>query len=158
MVDPLAADGGSEKVIKSELQAIDDLQKMIVKIRSAIARVNAETEITITTTSGKQFTNTIEEWLIWRREVYRYDSNKGQWRFIEKMVSEMYDQRSTGRGATVAVWATDADKLSQKRDINVISHISDVELLEMQEDLSDIDERLDGMLSLKNAQITIEIP
>lgn len=64
VIDPHAATGGSEKLVASEFQAIDDLLKRIVTIRTAIQKSNLATDLTI---EGE--TRTIMGWLAWRKEV-----------------------------------------------------------------------------------------
>src|SRR6266850_8251735 len=62
--DPLEKDGGSEKFVREERQAIGDLEKRIVAIRTAIQRSNLITMVPIDGNQG-----TVAEWLTWRREV-----------------------------------------------------------------------------------------
>ncbi|MFA5152932.1 MAG: hypothetical protein WC554_10255, partial [Clostridia bacterium] len=62
--DPHEKDGGSSVLIQRELQGIKDLQQRLIDIRSAIQNANAENVITVEGT-----TQTIADWLTWRREV-----------------------------------------------------------------------------------------
>lgn len=62
--DPLEKDGGSAEFIQRELQAISDLEERVVALRRAIAEANCNTTIEV---DGVK--RTIEDWLIWRREI-----------------------------------------------------------------------------------------
>lgn len=62
--DPLEKSGGSDKVITETFQAISDLDKRRVAIRSAIQGKNCEAKLTI-----NERTMSITDWLNTRREV-----------------------------------------------------------------------------------------
>ena len=62
--DPLEKDGGSVEAIRREEQAIGDLERRIVAMRSGIRRAN---DATLVEVLGSQ--RTISDWLAWRRDV-----------------------------------------------------------------------------------------
>src|SRR5689334_8132500 len=62
--DPFQDRGGSRQVLATERQSIADLTSRIVTIRTAIARANSDTVVEV---GGRKMS--IEEWLVWRREV-----------------------------------------------------------------------------------------
>lgn len=62
--DPLEKEGGAEKRVAEERQAIHDLQEYMIKVRRAIQKANESTSITV---EGES--RSIADWLVWRREV-----------------------------------------------------------------------------------------
>lgn len=62
--DPLEQQGGSSDYVRREMQAILDLQDEIVRLRVSIAHTNS-----ITFVSVSNIYRTVEEWLVWRRDV-----------------------------------------------------------------------------------------
>ncbi len=147
--DPL--EGGSVEYVARERQAIEDLEKRIVAIRTAIQRSNLATNCTV----GDN-TLTVQEWLNFRREV----SEKRQL-FLNslnmaiKQIREKV-QREGGRvvAANVAALAT-VD--GGKPPIEILVHLDEKKLLEEQEGLEKTLGDLDGKLSLLNATTVIEV-
>lgn len=142
MKDPLVSQGGSERAIQQERQAIGDLQDRKIMIRRAINDVNATTELTI-----EKEKRTIAEWLIWRREVLPNYRN-----FLNSLSGGIAGVR---RDAMQKGWnvVTGEGKL----ETDVVVHIDELELANEMEQLEVIEERLDGQLSLLNARTEIEV-
>lgn len=141
--DPFKSEGGQTKVVTQELQAVSDLYKRWVKIRSAIAAANLEETITL----GED-KRSISEWLVWRREVAEKQRDflgraaRNTLDFL-KSKSNTPDAYKNDEGKTVLVsWES-------------AIHVDD--LLKKEETIETILGELDGKLSLKNATITIEI-
>src|SRR5271154_1619796 len=61
--DAFVNEGGSNKVLTSEIQSIQDLSLRLEKIRASIARANLDHDITL-----NEKTKSIHEWLTWKRE------------------------------------------------------------------------------------------
>jgi len=141
-IDPLEEQGGSTKVIAQELQAIKDLQDRMLRIRMAINEANMETVIEI---AGE--TRTVAEWLVWRRDIlpHRKAMLDNMVRKIQALRNELgYDSRRFQAAQPM----TGED---------LISHVDIMELAKDIEHLGEIEDRLDGLLSLRNAQVTIDI-
>ncbi len=143
MPDPFEKVGGSKEYLAGEIQAIEALRKRYVKIRSAIAKVNTVTPITI----GPE-TMTINEWLNWKREqatsALQFASSLAT---DTKKALDIQSQRPS-------VFKDDAGNV---KVVNVIANVDYPERLKAASDLDDMIEKLDGQLSLKNATITIDI-
>ncbi len=140
-LDPLANDGGSEKIIAEEMQAIEDLFTRQVKVRSAIRNANEVEPLTVEGTLMS-----IADWLVWRREVLPVKKN-----ILAKWQSAIINQRrevAQPKGFQAAQVVTG-------EDLEV--HLNEVKLQEEIEKLQAIEDRLDGLLSLKNAQVLVEV-
>ena len=73
MKDPFENEGGSQVAIDKATQAARDMENRVVELRLAIAKKNAETEVTL-----EGVTRSIAGWIIWRREVaHQYDEYLG---------------------------------------------------------------------------------
>jgi hypothetical protein len=132
--------------VASELQAINDLQKRLVRIRSAVQRANLDNTITI----GEE-TKSIAEWLSWKKEVA--EKAIGLFNRIRSEVTKHLTQNQS-RPSVIQV----------QEGANVVSKIVEfkyaVDLQDMakrSEVLSSMFENLDGQLSLKNATIAVTI-
>lgn len=141
--DPLDKDGGSFQALKRERQAIADLQTNIVNIRVAILKANMETGITV----GKQ-SRTIEEWLVWRRDVAPTVKQ-----FLADMQGSFRSLRQTASKQGLQVVAPSGVP-GQPQDFVV--NINEQELAAESEDIETILGTLDGQLSLKNATVMID--
>lgn len=139
MSDPLEKDGGSEKLVKEELQAIADLNQRVVDIRLAINRANESTRVKV----GDQ-ERTVAEWLVWRRDVA---PRRGM------MLSTLLRQLDHGR-KTVEKNALDTDP--EKR-ITFIPHVDEKKMRDEHEMHEQILGDLDGQLSLKNATVDLDL-
>ena len=140
--DPHEKDGGSAELIKRELQAITDLQTRLVKIRALIQEANAKNTITI----GDQ-TNTIVDWLTWRREVAPRQQS-----FLQDIANRLNGMRREANNKGVSVCDKDAGY-----SLDIVVNLNEKELAEKIENMEIILGALDGQLSLKNATITIEL-
>lgn len=138
-IDPLAEQGGSVKVIAQELQAINDLVDRILAIRMAINEANSATLV-----EAMGETRTISEWLVWRREV-------------------LPQKRATLDAMAVAINRSRQDPYRVGRgqaasdDGDIVIHTDILALAKELERLGEIEDKLDGLLSLKNAQVVIEV-
>lgn len=147
--DPL---DDSVAFVKQERQAIEDLEKRIVAIRSAIQRSNLATNCTV----GDN-TFTVQEWLNFRREVA---SNRQMFLAeINQAVKNIRDKVSREGGrvsfAAAAAVATSGD--GDKKPIEILLHLDEKELLSQQEGLEKTLGDLDGKLSLLNATTVVEV-
>ena len=146
--DPFEKDGGSQAVLSQEMQSISDLEGRQIQLRVAISRINDQTQLAIDGTS-----RTINEWLVWRREVA-----PGQEAFMTKLMqllgglqkeAQQRGARMVGAGAAVAV--------GDSQPTDIIVNIDERKLSENREKLQNVLGQLDGQLSLKNATLTLDI-
>lgn len=147
--DPLEKDGGSAAFIKERRQAVRDLLNRKVELRTAIAQVNRLNSITV---AG--VTKTIEEWLVWKREVapvtereltaIRAKLHEGASLAIQPL------QQRRLLGAAVA-----AANVGEGKPIPVVTNVNEKAFAEEQEQYEKIVGELDGQLSLKNALINL---
>lgn len=140
--DPHEKDGGSSELIERERQAIVDLENRIIAIRNAIQNANQVNEITI----GNQ-TRTINEWLIWRREVA-----SGSKAFNGAIAAALKALRNEAMKKGLGV--SDQDK---GYSADYIVNVNEKKLAETIENLEDTLGKLDGQLSLNNARLMIEV-
>jgi hypothetical protein len=141
--DPWAQLGGAQIVIKQEYQSICDLQYRLQLLRTGISAVNLQNEITI-----GQFIKTIHNWLIWKREIYK--SHEQFIRVVNSAVKSYIDQASK----SPQVYKDDTGNVQLvKTKVN----IEYPEWQRYEQELMEINEKLDGQLSLKNATILIEV-
>jgi hypothetical protein len=136
LTDPLEKRGGSVAFVKSERQAISDLQKNIIGIRIAINKANMATPLVI---EGES--KTVAEWLIWRREV-----------------SNLQQKHNTQIAHAINVARTQANSGKVKEEkYNLVVNLDEKELHDEQLKLDTILSTLDGKLSMHNAVTIIEI-
>lgn len=140
--DPLAGDGGSAQMIIRERQAIGDLEKRAIAIRNAIQLANRENSITV---EGDE--RSIQDWLCWRRDVA-----PGSARFLGSMQAAVRRIRDQAQKSGLTV---NPDKDAKPED--VIINVNEAELAASIEKMEKVLGTLDGLLSLKNATITIEV-
>lgn len=141
--DPHEKDGGSSELIERERQAIVDLENRIIAIRNAIQNANQVNEITI----GNQ-TRTINEWLIWRREIANNSKS-----FDGSIAAALNVLRNEAMKKGIGV--SDQDKGYSS---DYVVNINEKKLAETIENLEEILGKLDGQLSLNNARLMIEVP
>ncbi len=142
MKDPMGSEsGGTKGWVAREQQSIRDLETRLVAIRTAILKVNLTEVLTIGGLS-----NTIQEWLTWRKEVA-----PGLQRHQEHLLSLITRQREERRkaGAQVGEAATGMQ--------DIVVNIDEAKLLKDIETVAEVLGTLDGLLSLKNATVTIEV-
>lgn len=140
--DPLEKDGGSQKAVEAELQAIADLEGRIVTLRKAIQAVNDTTPVTI---EGVE--KTIADWLIWRREIA-----PAKQQFISKLTARLASARSQLHGSNA--WNSPQQPESKA---DLIVNMDEAALSKSKEQLSNILGQLDGQLSLKNATVQLAL-
>lgn len=148
--DPLAKDGGSEKFITSERQAISDLEDRIVSIRTAIQTSNLAASLQV-----GQKTRTVAEWLTWRREI-----SGNQIAFLRTMAAGLSKLRTDvmqkgGKVVAAAVAVNEAFDPSGPPE--VVVNVDERKLISEQEELEQNLGDLDGKLSLFNATTTIDV-
>jgi hypothetical protein len=148
--DPL--EGGSIEYVKRERQAIEDLEKRIVTIRTAIQKKNLETK-----TKVGDIEMTVQEWLNFRREI---SSNRqlflGSINQAIKQIRERA-QREGGKVSFAAAAAQANISTGDKQPVEILIHLDEKTLLDEQEKLEKVLGDLDGKLSLLNATTVIEV-
>lgn len=138
--DPL---GDSKGKLESEAQSYIDLGTRIINIRHAISKANLECEITVGDT-----TQTIADWLIWKREIAQ---NKFKlFDHIQSALKTSIDQASKSPQAYL-------DAEGKHKFVELVTNLSYPEYAEKSQKVQDQLAKLDGLLSLKNATITIEV-
>lgn len=140
MPDPL---GDSRDSLTREVQSINDLQARLVKIRSAIAKANIESSITV----GDR-TKTIYDWLTWKREVATKEI-------------DLYKSIYNGTKAAIDAAATRPqiykDDQGNTHLVAIETALDYPEYVKKFESATETLEKLDGQLSLKNATIQINV-
>jgi hypothetical protein len=147
--DPLEKDGGSEKFITQERQAIADLESRVISIRTSIQRSNLDSPLTV-----GQKTMKVADWLTWRREVAA-----GRKSFIGSLIGGINNfrnevQKKGGRVVAAAVAVNEAAGPNDPPQI--VINVDELALMREQEEIEDILGTLDGKLSLFNATTVIE--
>lgn len=142
MPDTFAAEGGLLKHNEAVMQSITDMGLRLVSIRSAIARANLANTITIGSA-----TRSIHDWLTWRREVMEADA---------KCISDILARLRTHND-------TASRQPQVYKDAEGTVHLIEYELgldipalLKQVDAFTEVREKLDGQLSLKNATIVID--
>lgn len=138
--DPFEKDGTTQEAqVRAALQSIQDNEDRIVALKFAINRTNMATTLEI---EGRNWT--VAEWLIWRRDVLPIKkknlaqlanaiANVGQ---SEVMIQRRFVGQQQEQAPVVSNW---------------IINVSDKWLLKEIQDLEAIEQRLDGQLSILNA-------
>ncbi len=142
--DPLERDGGSRQVIIQERQSIGDLQQRKLTLRRAIQRANDETIVSVGGT-----TQSISDWLVWRREVAPVA--KGVLQQISGVVQAARNDAQR-KGFSVV---TTGDVANKSTDLNI--NVDEKGLAEQIERLETTLGELDGQLSLRNATVNVTI-
>jgi len=140
--DPLIKEGGAEKIIGQEMQAITDLHERKILIRRKIQEANASELIMV-----KSETRSIADWLVWRRDVA---SNLQ--RFLLELRQKIESARNAARNKGVTLTSGEGS-----RPDDIIVNINEQMISKNIEHLEEILGTLDGLLSLKNATITLDI-
>lgn len=141
--DPHEKDGGSAAVIEREKQAIYDLYKRQVNIKTAIQKANLETSVTV-----NGVTRTVAEWLAWRKDVS--GSNK---QFLDQINGHLKSLRDKAKQNNVAV----KQQGEQIDRTDLVVFIDEAGLLREREGIETTLGELDGKLSLVNATKIIEV-
>lgn len=143
--DPFEKDHTTQEAqVKTAIQSISDLEKNIVTYRYAITKANMEERVSL---EGMDMT--VAEWLIWRREVLPLRKQL-LGNLANQMASNLKEQQAMQRSYS----GKDSDKF---QSINYIVNVSDKWLKEETEKLEAIEQRLDGQLSMINANIEVKI-
>lgn len=143
--DPLASDGGSTAAISRERQAITDLEERRLTLRRAIAVANQATSIGL---SGS--TRTMADWIVWKREIAPQRQ-----KFLNDLKTRIAGVRQNAMQKGYAIVAAVVEGGSHNTD--VLINVSEKALAEESESLEKAIGDLDGLLSLKNATVTIEL-
>ena len=143
--DPLANDGGSVVLIQRELQAIGDLETDIVSTQRAIREANLNTPITTTSV-----TRSLSDWLTWRKEVA--EIRKQHLDALSTLITRTR-QQAQNRGLQVI-----AANVNAESPDNFVVNINEKDLAKWREDLEAMLGTLDGLFSLKNATVLIDVP
>lgn len=143
LADPLASKGGTSAVIASEVQSIADLETRLAKIRTAIMNAN----LVNTAEVGGQ-TLSIYEWLVWKREVAQnrrsfYEQIYNQ---TKRKLEEAQRQPQVYKGDN-----------GQASLVEMEASLPYMDFATKHSDVADMLNKLDGVLSLKNATILIEV-
>lgn len=139
--DPLDKQGGSEAYVAQEMQSVDDILERIVQIRLAINERNSATVLEV---NGVK--KTVAEWLIWDRD-YFPSAIEGLRKVFMRINSERAKLTRSGLQATGQIKGAD----------DIIVNLSEKDLMAKIENLNDTSGKLDGMLSLNNATVTVEV-
>ena len=145
MRDPMEKDGGSAEYIKREHQAVSDLQKRLVDLRTAIQKSNMVTKLAL---DGQEMT--VYEWLIWRREVA-----PGIQSHLMQLWSQLQTARRSAQQRGVNVVAAAAAIQTDSNTQELIVNMNEQELAQRREAVEKLLGDLDGRLSLINATTTI---
>lgn len=143
MPDPFKDDGGSAVAMAAHIQSVNDLNHRLVRIRGAISQANILNGIHI---NGE--TRTIQDWLTWKREV-----SAGENKFLSD-ISRMTKSSMEHWAKSPQVYKDDSGGTHLVEFENNVDY---AKLLKEVEKFTEILEKLDGQLSLKNATITIDI-
>lgn len=140
--DVYEGEGGAAKAVSAKLQSMRDLFARHERIRRSIAEANLSHEITV----GED-KKSIFEWLTWKREV----ATK-QIEFLSMLTRTVKQQLDAASMRPT----TYQDGEGKMKVVEVVSNIDLPGTLLRVEKLTEQLERLDGLLSLKNATIVIE--
>jgi hypothetical protein len=148
--DPLEKDGGSEKFIREERQAIADLERRVITIRTSIQRSNLAATLKVGDNSM-----TVAEWLTWRREIA-----KAQGEFLRLIVQGLNGVRNDVQkkgGKVVSAVAAVNEAFDPSGPPQIVVNVDERTLISEQEAMEQVTGDLDGKLSLFNATTVIEV-
>lgn len=141
--DPFEKDGGSEKAVNSELQALSDLEERLVTLRLAIQTANEKTEVTV---NGE--VRSIADWLVWRRDVAP---------IRERFLFELRSRLSAAREGVRRQNVNYIGNPQPDKPIDIVVNLDETALNKDLEQIKDILGQLDGQLSVKNATVMVSI-
>lgn len=133
----------SSDVLKGEMQAIHDLYSRLIKIRTNIAEANLANFIDL---GGES--HSIHHWLSWKREVS--EKYKELFASIHRGLKSAID--SNGQRPQIFKDETGGVHLCE-----LITNLDYQEYVKKHEETQDMIEKLDGLLSLKNAVVHINL-
>jgi len=140
-VDPLLDDGGSDKIIPQKIQSLTDLLVRKVEIRTAINKKNLETQVTV----GNK-TKSVAEWIIWRRE-----AKPQQLKVFQELQKTILNIRQQCQQKGLIV--KEGEQPSKNNEVSCF--ISESLVNKEIESLNEIENTLDGKLSMINATTTV---
>jgi hypothetical protein len=143
--DPLKHEGGSVAYLGSEVQSIEALEENIIKIRGAIMSANL---LHVAEVMGK--TKAIYEWLVWKREVV------GMMQSFYQAIYTKTKERLEHAKKNPQVMAKPDSNVNPEL-AKLAPNLNYMEFSKKYEEVCDILSKLDGVLSLKNATIVIEV-
>jgi hypothetical protein len=139
--DPMEKSGGSAKYLREQRQSFSDLLARKVALRAAIAKSNAETEITI---AGKSMS--VADWLVWKRECHVSLQNMRR-----GLLSQAQGARAAAQKQGVMLV-----KVGEGQPDDIVVNLDEGELLQEIDEAEEQFGLLDGLLSLKNATTFVE--
>lgn len=147
--DPLVKQGGAEKIIKEERQAIADLLRRVIAIRMAIAKANSEKTAVV---CGQ--TRTIAEWLVWKREIASHEEE-----VLKKLANQIKIAREQAKkqGTNIISSTAAVATTAEQNPLDIVVTVDEKEISDSLEKLDEIKGSLDGQLSLINATTQIGI-
>lgn len=140
--DPYSSDGGSQKVMSQELQSIQDLETRLVSVRGAIARANIGTTLTI-----GEVTRSLYDWITWKREIA-----EKRIKMFNEFGSAIKRQIDKEASSPTAIKSAEGQYTFAK----LVTNLEYSMLQGKFEKEGEIQEVLDGKLSLKNATTVVE--
>lgn len=132
--DPIKEEGGAVAYVRQNMDAIRDLERNLVAVRTAIQKANFDSKLTVC-----GMTRTVQEWLNWRREIL-----PDQKHFWEELLRTIDQERRRLAGR------------DEKAD--VIVHFPEDKARDELATLVEIEGTLDEQLSLYNATVKVRIP
>lgn len=135
--------GDSEKKLNEEMQSINDLYKRMVKIRNVISKANLANTIKIADEEMP-----ITDWLSWKREVAQ-----GQKILYLNIQSTL--KREIDKVEMSPQGYKDAD--GNNKFFELVCNLSYPEYVTKTQEVQEKLDKLDGLLSLKNATIVVEV-
>lgn len=145
--DPLEKEGGSQKNLEQEMQAIRDLEQRLVDLRRSISAANDATDITI-----EGVTKTIGDWIVWRREVA-----PNRERFLDGIQRSILSVRENQRYGNLKSLNYRGDVGVSDKVTDIIVNVNEQEISKEIEQMKNILGQLDGQLSLKNATVMVDL-
>lgn len=141
--DQLEKSGGTPEVLKSEMQAVNDLMERLVRIRSSIASANTATSVEILGVK-----RTIADWLVWRRDVAPLIKD-----FERSVTSGISQLKNSAKSQGFRVVGNQGEAAVPT---DVIICLDEKVLSEKSEHIQEVLDTLDGKLSLHNATVQVE--
>lgn len=143
--DPFEKDSTTQEAqVRAAIQSINDLERNMVAYRFAITKANMKEKVSL---EGVEMT--IAEWLIWRREVLPLRKQ-----LLGNLANQIANVGAEQQRVNRVFPGRDAE---QVQPVNFVINVSDKWLMAEIEKLDAIEQRLDGQLSMLNANIEVEL-
>lgn len=139
--DPLTKDGGSAQVIAREMQSVNDLLERLVELRRLIHAANADNVLAV-----KGVSRTMADWIVWKREVAPVQKS-----FLGGIRQRIQATRADLQRKGMVTVETSA---GAKAD-DIVVEIDEKQLANRIEEMDEVLGTLDGLLSHRNATITV---